>query len=274
MPEAGTTINQTESHNSLPEAEDTKPRTRSSIKKPILKRYPHPASEFNKRAHETTILSRWRLRSIAKNALKSTTGPLVEVGGPSKDGFMAIDNTSLPNGLIISNVEPGEVVGVQADVRGLPFADKSLGGILMKGLTRKPEDIAQAPHEFPDLPAAFQPSTNKADSHLFRLLACEKENDYSAWNDPEIMNFSLRLAMLKEARRTLEPGGVLIANTLSGGEIRLAESLGFDIIGTTVDEINRKWIDYNMGEFVFKLSNLKTPAGLFIESIPQTPVTT
>ena len=82
------------------------------------------------------------------------------------------------------------------------------------------------------------------------------------------MNYSQRLAMLKEARRTVEPNGVLLATMLSGGEIRLAEQLGFEMTATTVPKIDPHALQYNKGEVLMTLTNMDTPAGRFVEDLP------
>jgi hypothetical protein len=232
----------------------------------IPSQYPHDASDFNKSSLETTMLSRWRLRSITREALDHTSGPLVEIGGPSEAGYLAIDKMALPNGLIIGNRVHDDGASLLFDVRDMPFGDKSLGGILMKGLTRIPEERAKTA-KFPGGLSMFHPDVQKADGHIIKLLSDSGIGDYSGWNDPEIMKYSLRLALLKEARRTIEPNGVLIVNTLFGGEIRLAEQLGFALIGTTDKEKNLGILIPNHGEFVFQLSDMTTPAGVFIEEL-------
>lgn len=232
----------------------------------VLKRYPVRATKFCKEVHSEGRKSRRTIRAATKAALRATNGPLLEVGGPSSKGYLAVDGLKLPNGVIISNIDGEKDASLVADVRNLPFKAKSLGGIMMQGLTRVPEEIAQAPLERPDLPVMFQPHIMRDDGNMLKLLFADKGGDYSGWTDPEIMNYSQRLAMLKEARRTVEPNGVLIATFLSGGEIRLAKQLGFELTASTISDVDYHAMHYNHGEFLMTLTNLDTPAGQHIET--------
>jgi len=200
--------------------------------------------------------------------LRDTSGPLVEVGGPTTRGYISLDRVKLENGLIVLDVEQGmDGVDVVGDIRDFPFAGRSLGGIVMSALTRIPEEIAKSPDRKMDVHLGnFAPHLMEEIGHRATLLMSERLEDYSGWNDPQIMNYSLRLAMLRESRRTIEPGGMLLVNTIGGDEIRLAGDLGFELVDTSVKDVSRSITDYNDGEFVFRLADMGTPAGLLIES--------
>lgn len=234
----------------------------------VLNRYPVRATKFCKEVYSDSRQQRQSMRSATKKALGETTKPLLEVGGPTTKGYIALDGVKLPNGIIISNIAPEKGASLLADVRNLPFASKSLGGIVMQGLTRIPEEIAQAPRQLEGIPIEFQPDIMNDNGNLLKILFAAREEDYSGWGDQDIMNYSQRLAMLKEARRTVEPNGLLLATMLSGGEIRLAEQLGFEMTATTVPEIDPHALHYNKGEVLMTLTNMNTPAGIFVENLP------
>lgn len=236
----------------------------------ILNRYPVRATEFCKDVYSESRQQRRSMRNATKQALRGTTKPLLEVGGPTTKGYIALDGVKLPNGIIISNITPEKGASLLADVRRLPFAAQSLGGIVMQGLTRVPEEIAQAPRQLEGVPSELQPHLMADTGNLLKILFAARDEDYSGWGDPDIMNYSQRLAMLKEARRTVEPNGVLLATMLSGGEIRLAEQLGFEMTATTVPEIDPHALHYNKGEVLMTLANMDTPAGRFVEDLPVT----
>lgn len=230
----------------------------------VLRRYPHsPLKSYEARFSSR---SRKAIQSATRNALRNTTNPLLEVGGPTEHGFVALGRKRLPNGIIISNFEPTKGASQIVDVRNIPYPQKSLGGVVMSALTRVPETIAKAPLERSDLPVAFQPHLMDDLRNTLKIIFSAKEGDYSPWLDKSIMDFSQRLAMLREARLKVEPQGVVIANTLSGGELRLAEDLGFSMESTTVDEVTHAAHLYNYGEFLLVLNDMETPAGQFLEA--------
>jgi hypothetical protein len=80
------------------------------------------------------------------------------------------------------------------------------------------------------------------------------------------MNYSQRLAMLRESRRTVELHELLIATMLSGSELRLAQQLGFEVAASTVSELTYHAFHYNKGEILMTLTDMNTSAGQFIET--------
>jgi hypothetical protein len=230
----------------------------------VLRRYPYsPSESYKARSNSRSIKA---IQGATKSALQKTTRPLLEVGGPTKHGFYALGRKRLPNGIVISNFEPTEGASQIVDVRDIPYPPKSLGGIVMSALTRTPEEIAKAPKENPDIPSSLRPNLLDDLGNVMQIILSEKEGDYSPWVDNDIMGFSQRLAMLREARLKVEPHGVIIANTLSGGELRLAENLGFSMEATTVNEVTHAAHLYNYGEFLLVLNDLETPAGQYLET--------
>lgn len=226
----------------------------------LLETYPVRASDFHKRQYSDGRKSRLTAQEATRTALQKTTGPLLEVGGPSRSGFIVIDNLRLPNGLIVSNFEPVDGASLTADVRNLPFVNRSLGGILMKGLTSTPEVlVAEGRGDgYPRNSRALRDAGNMA----YLSYEAPRQNDYSAWSDPEIIGFSQRIALLREARRTIEPNGVLVIAGMSRGEIGLAEQLGFELQASTRHTIDHMPLATNYGEFLMTLVNLSTPAGI------------
>ncbi len=233
-----------------------------------LAQYPYRASQSYKDGHGGSLRTMRDMRVATERALRGTVGPLLEIGGPTAHGYIALDDLKLPHGIIISNIENRDGASVRADVRRLPFAERSLGGIVMQGLTRVPEEITQTPLMRGGLPIELEPHVSRDIENVFMLLLGEVMGDYSGWTDPEIMNYSLRLAMLKEARRTVEPNGVLIATMLSGGEIRAAEQLGFTMAASTVSKIDMRPEHHNSGEVLMTLSDMNTPAWKYVEQVP------
>jgi hypothetical protein len=236
-----------------------------------LSRYPVRPTKFGKEVHSDGWRSRHQLRRATQTALRRTTKPLLEVGGPTSKGYLSIGRRRLPHGLIISNVEHTKGASLHADVRRLPFKAQSLGGILMQGLTRMPEEIARGPREVEGVPMKFQPSSMDETGNILKLIFGARDGDYSSWVDEEIMGYSLRPALLREARRTIEPHGVFIAALLSPSEIRLAGQLGFELTASTLPDSSDKPhpLEYQQAEFLLTLANMETPAAQLIAEVQQ-----
>ncbi|HEY0964889.1 MAG TPA: hypothetical protein VGE13_00230 [Candidatus Saccharimonadales bacterium] len=224
-----------------------------------LKRYPHRHDKND----DSSRAERRNLRRETLAALAHTNGVLLEIAGPTPGGFAALGKSKLPNGIVISNFEPTEGASQIVDARNIPYPAHSIGGIAVSALTIMPEEIAKSKVE---TVAGFDPGVLKNLGNMIVLLGCEEDKSYSRWNDPEILSYSQRLAMLREARLKLQPGGVLLVKQMLGGELRLAEQLGFLLKATTVKDINIKADEPNTGEFLFVLNDLDTPAGLAIEA--------
>lgn len=221
-------------------------------------------------------------RAVAKEAIRATTGPLLEIGGPSKGGFRSLDGLRLPHGLIVSNLAELEGVGMRADARRFPFRAHSLGGVVMKALYRVPEGIAQqvaldaaaADENLGSYTAAMdQGPAGKSIDHMLRLLWNEKDTgDVSGWNDPSIMSYSLRLAMLREARRTVEAGGVLVVRNMLAAEEELAERLGFKARASVGYSTQANYSSPIASEIVMTLDDMHTPAGQLIDATGPLPL--
>lgn len=220
------------------------------------------------------------VRTVAQEAIAHTTGPAVEIGGPTSNGFVALDDLEFPHGLIVTNrytslLAEGEQVDAMADVRHLPFSDGSLGCIITNALTRVPEEIAQSR----DVDFSRFGKTHWQDMNNFDLLLTPDHNERTSeaiervglWANQDVTDFSLRIALAKEARRTLEPGGVLITGEISEAERRLFNELGFELATDSIDrpDRNREKDTFHGGEHVFILKDLSTAAGLFIEMMSQ-----
>jgi hypothetical protein len=224
----------------------------------ILDKYPERTTSYRKHKYSDSRKLRCEMRVATEEALKATTKPLLEVGGPSTGGFIALDGLKLPHGIIISNIDGNEGASIRADIRNLPFANQSLGGIVMKALTPFPEEVAEAQ----------RPGRVMQDiGNTLRLLMASANKDYSGWTDPEVIGFSQHIALLKEARRTVEPNGILLATRLSSGGIQLAEELGFELTASTIKNVDTDLFSHerNVGEFLLTLTNLDTPAGKIAE---------
>ena len=226
-------------------------------------RYPFPVSPNAKG------LTPWRerraLRKVTHRALKETHGLLLEVAGPTEDGFVSLGRGKLPNGLLISNVDNSdharfgslkkENIDLFADARHLPFPAHSLGGIVTRGLVIVPDEVKTA---FSG--AIFDPATTEAKGQLMQLTMDDAE-----WENEQILKGNLRAALLREARRAIEPGGLYIAHMPMDIEVQAAQQLGFEQIAGPKFKQGSNIFAPREGDVIMRLTNMDTPAGQRID---------
>jgi hypothetical protein len=175
------------------------------------------------------------------DAARNTTGPVIEIAGPSPDGYVTLRDGVLPSKpYVIDNIDhqrglnypPDDGVGLAvdhiADVRDLPIPDNSVGVMMasridaidvgpfnkrMKqgGITRS-QDTAGRVAEIQRLRALTQ-------------AALDRNNpaELPYWESP-------RLATIAQAARILEPGGVFIMNAVDAQDAGVARLLGLEIV--------------------------------------------
>ncbi|HSH18629.1 MAG TPA: hypothetical protein VK978_04555 [Candidatus Saccharimonadales bacterium] len=215
--------------------------------------YPFSPRTSNRQLSEKTVAARRRTHEAMQSMVNNVNGPFLEVGGPTEKGYKSLNNITIPNGLIISNIDNETGVDMLADVRALPFGARKLGGVVVSCLSRIPEERANL---YPDAATSFSwGDIYQADMYADNLLRNTHNGQVAGWNDSEVMSFSLRLSLLRQARRIVEPRGLLIAQRFSTDEIGLAETLGFEIM----TEFDKK------SEVVMQLNDMRTPAGRAIE---------
>lgn len=236
--------------------------------------YPYLVPEDDERLTEVSNADVAHLKSVVQLALHEVTGPLLEIGGPTEDGFVSLDGAEIPTGLIISDIEhwqdqkPDQLL----DIRTLGFPKQSLGGMAVSALSMIPEN--------PDtLPGGSRPidwpRLHRGNARLLELLDKIDIGDVSGWNDETIMEENLHVAFLRQARRTIEPGGLLILRLMVVGDVTLAKSLGFEPVAAInpTSLSTSRWgvspsvhLDISHGETALRLVNMRTSSGLAVEA--------
>ncbi|HSX08407.1 MAG TPA: hypothetical protein VLG11_05950 [Candidatus Saccharimonadales bacterium] len=235
--------------------------------------YPHtPRSDgsplYNRRARH--------LRGQTLAAIAATGKPIAEVGGPTFDGFAVLGSEPLPAPLVVTNISKRHGnIDSYADIRNWPFASGSLGAIINASLDRYPSgatlnddsekglgnhpQILNRPYE-----ERLQSDVDRAMLHRSRSHAA---NNYRSWHNPEIMGRALRFTMLREARRSLTEGGVLVLRNMDEVEMNAAQDLGFAKLGdhgaSPVSGYGGE--RFYQGEFVYQLTDMHTPLASSLE---------
>jgi hypothetical protein len=200
-------------------------------------RYPYK-SKFRRQAakkREGVDYVLWRAEGFdLAQALASTSGELLELGGPSFDGYYFLDDMKLPRRLRISNLfhEPfafedmnqraRKHIGALIDARELPYNDNSLGLVLAHYLSYALD---------------ARPHTRRAhESEQWRQAMAEMAQTILGQREPQDAKTAQRVQMWREAYRVLEPGGLLITDGRLA-ERQIMQQIGFIPKAILVDEL-------------------------------------
>ena len=149
-----------------------------------------------------------------QEALDNLGGPIVEVGGPTKDGYFTDEvfptsAQTVQDELLVSNIEKGRMIGIKNDdgsftkkfqdydldfrANGLamPFARETLGAVF----------------------SSYLPRTNPSNP-----------------NDADSEPFKFRGPLITEVFRTLEPGGLMVMQAIEDDDVQYALDQGFQIV--------------------------------------------
>ena len=191
-----------------------------------------------------------------QQAIIAIDGPIVEIAGPTSRGYATLNGMSLPTKPIISNVNSPTtapnlslsrdpinsldkaVLDVVADARALPFADNTIGMLMVSALTLgdfakdRQDKRESGPLDTPEKKKAWDDEyirkhQERVDSVLSKI-ALNVGADLTAAKMPEAQE-SARIGFLLEAKRALKPNGLLVAACMRNEDILLASKLGFEI---------------------------------------------
>lgn len=188
-------------------------------------------------------------------ALDAAGGPVVELAGPTTDGFLPLENRELPEKPIMTNIAPDAAQGggegspirlaqqhidAQVDVRHMPFRPESVGVFLMSALTI----VDEAKH---------------MDAIYLREALAEYQ-DYDPTKKVERKN--LRIQAMEEIVQALRPDGIVILQYAVGQDLMVGRALGLEVCeaARATDESADKWKTTPEGP-VYEYAILKKPAG-------------
>lgn len=191
---------------------------------PIGYHYP-----FASRAKETGV--RIRNGFNIQKSIDQTKGAILEVGGPTREGFYFLQGVILPRRPIITNLKHSAgmkdknfrelyrpYIERKLDIRRNNLEDSSVGVCMASCLNI----IAHEPRL----------SNEKAWDKKWKELA---EEDKTLRKAPKIIpKIGLRYILLNHARKFLEDGGLLILEGLREQELKYALALGFSLRAATI----------------------------------------
>lgn len=169
-----------------------------------------------------------------KSAIENTQGPIVEIGGPTLEGyqFVKLLGCKLSSDPIISNISkrvtlnpfgenPQEyTVDEVVDVKNMPFENESIGMIITCSL----------PYSDSDLFKEFS-SPDKRQSYLKknREKALYEYVDYDKSDNLESRH-NLHIALIEGAAKALKTQGILIMEEALVEDLMVAESNNFSLL--------------------------------------------
>lgn len=178
----------------------------------------------------------------AREVISEAEGPIVEIGGPSDEGFFYLDGVELSSKPIITNrvsfsstipdrEETGSLdshIDDFFDGRDMPYEDDSLGVVMMSFITRAEdkefflEDREATQEELDILNQRFDVAKKEIESFVEGSLELEDVKE------------SFLLKIYQEVLRVLRPGGLFIANS-NEAELKSIEKMGFEIVSLYID---------------------------------------
>ena len=186
---------------------------------------------------EGGIVGEWHAPGVdLDKEIRSASGPVLEIGGPSAHGYYFLENRMLPSRPVIGNVDQllmeaedsdlREDAGIDIilDGRDLPFVDNSLGVVLSSHLPKFDDEYQVigpvAEKDFDQQVSAF------AISYAKTIL---EDVGQSGHIDSEALRSSLRLAIANEVYKKLLPGGLYFTDCESF-EVEAYEAVGFEVL--------------------------------------------
>ncbi len=198
-------------------------------------RYPY-ASQLRKELKDSLQNDCPRLWNLAdiSSLVASITNPVVEIGGPTQDGFYFLHNVQFNSKPVITNVssrplpfspdayELAAQVGNIVDATHMPYSDQSIGIFLMSAMSISSDWWVELS------------DTEKEESEHF--FEAEFENARFETGlvaagilDASAVQDALRIKIFKEVTRCLDNGGLFFTDG-SIEEIIILQKMGFELL--------------------------------------------
>jgi hypothetical protein len=182
----------------------------------------HPYPYFNWKCH----YSKPSISEPVAEALATTEGPIIEIGGPTENGYRMLHDrpvfTDTP--IVTSNFACSRI-------------DKVIDGTAMSGVADGSVGVFLASHmSYADY---FRHNEDPQRMHqgAWSALAEREYEEFLA--DPDMLPVAnLRINMLREMTRALRPGGLIIFEALGSRDVGVAQALGHSLLQTDLPKPN------------------------------------
>lgn len=216
----------------------------------MSERYPYPNPESDENlwygGFETFINNdlSWAEEGFdLKSKLSQIDGPVLEIAGPTHDGYVALDEAAiLPDQVLTSNVslpQETEKLHLLADGRKLPLGDQTLSVVLVSALTIIDESVAMS-YDLSMLDVAHKEYADYG-------KGIESDMSHGHEYQKTHQRNNLRISTMEEASRVLKTGGILIWQFGLPEDIEVARLNGLElkerIIGKSKARIDKYSLD-------------------------------
>lgn len=213
---------------------------------PHLEHDYYPYSPENERLEQLSARGECDIPRVINDYLLQTHGPALEIGGPTKQGYLLLNNVEFPNKLVISNAYPETEDVARMDVTTrLPFENSSLGCIISSCLPVV--DLSNPLRDAREINLVIRSLNTLADDFT--------NSRYDRLPLDEFTNISPRTAFIKESCRVLETGGLLVIKSLLGSELRIINQLGFEELASVQFSSPKNDSIWIQKEYIFRLNN-------------------
>ena len=229
---------------------DKKKKIGSKHEKNNIDALKYPYAFPSDRLHEYELVGGLSLAE-AKEVISKVEGPIVEIGGPTDDGYFYLDGVSLKSKPIITNKVSFQTFPIDQDIaaqldqqidvffdgRDMPYMDDSLGIVMMSYITRA--DDAKL------FPEGREPTQEEIDltNQCFDKADQEVQDFLEDNITSEDIKESYILKIYEEVMRVLRPGGLFITNS-NKSELRALEKIGFKVISLSTDDEGHDSFEY------------------------------
>lgn len=194
-------------------------------------------SEFCKNSEFTDVIN---------DCLLNTKGLALEIGGPTKKGYLLLNNVKFPNKLVISNAYPENSETARMDVTTkLPFEDDSVGCVISSCLPVI--DLSNPLRDAREINLVLRNINSLADD--------VSTGKYDKLHSEAFANISPRIALIRESCRVLEGDGLFVIKSLLKSELKIIQDLGFEEVASVQYSLSNNDSIWMQKEYVFKLSN-------------------
>lgn len=177
--------------------------------------------------------------------LNHRQGLVVEVAGPTVSGYVWLNDTQLPGDLLVTNLRPNRTLvdidlerdhivhSDPVDVRAMPWADESVGVLLCSylNLTESSAYTSVIMEGGSLTEEKRREWTNKTE----RARMLHDTVAVGIHTLEEVHPDALRLSFIREAKRVVEPGGIVMVNGVSSQELIILQQAGFTLRMATSD---------------------------------------
>lgn len=208
--------------------------------------YEYPFKSIDSKTPEILETRQNEFQGVINNYLEATRGVAVEIGGPTENGYRLLNGVYFKNGLIISNAYPETEDISRIDITAsLPFENNSVGCVVSSCLPlidltnplRDPREI------------------NVVIKKLDFLASNLSKGVFDNFSPDGLSSISPRTALIKEAHRVLEVGGLFIIKSLLDSELQIIKSLGFNEVASAEYSVSKPKTIWIQKEYAFRLED-------------------